>query len=165
MSIGNPPNAIDRVVAIWQDGHVSFGQRLKMAREARNLRRNGLAELAQVDSSSVTRWEKDDRSPGGDAVRKLASALKVSEHWLLTGDGPREPQFTADTITMPPQGRIALEHVLDRYEWPEDLQMDAVLSIIEKARAEALRLEAVDVPASAWRLFIERAVKQATRTH
>jgi transcriptional regulator with XRE-family HTH domain len=164
MSIGNRLHEADRSLAIWQDGLVSFGQRLKDAREARGLKRNALAALAGVDSSAITRWEKEDRSPKGTMVAKLAHALGCSEHWLLTGDGPREPKFVVDEIALPPLGKLALEQVLRDYKWPTDLPMGTVLSIIEKARTEAARLADVDVPESAWRLYLARAARDAKRS-
>lgn len=141
---------------------MSFGQRLKDARTARGLRRNALAHLAGVDSSTITRWERDERQATGVLVTKLASALRVSEHWLLTGEGSRVPHDLPEEVSLPPLGKIALEHVLQAYSWP-DLPMDDVLEIVATVRAEAMRLEHVDVPESAWRLRIDQLVRDRAR--
>ena len=164
MSIGNFALSADPGVAIWQHEQVTFGLRLKGARLGRGLRRNALAELAGVDSSSITRWERDERSPAGAMVTKLAKALGVSERWLLSGEGSREPQPATDETTIPPLGKLALEQVLRDYKWPSDLPWEIVLDIINRARAEATKLADADVPESAWRLYLARAARDTKRS-
>lgn len=55
-----------------------FSKNLKYLREKRNLSQNKLAELSNINQTSITRWEKDEVSPSLDNVYDIAQALHVS---------------------------------------------------------------------------------------
>lgn len=69
----------------------AFSARLIKARDARDLKQKELAKAIGVSERSVKSWENGDR-PKPSNVVKLASALRVSAHWLATGEG--ESGFT-----------------------------------------------------------------------
>lgn len=127
---------------------MGFGGRLKETRKARGLTAIELGELAQVSNSGISRWEQNQRAPGGVYVARLAKALGVNERWLMTGEGPKEPgPVTIET----PTGRDALEAVLWSYEWPEGVTSELVTEVEAMLRAEAYAPAGISRSASAWR--------------
>ena len=55
------------------------------------------ADLARglgIGVATVSEWFTRGRVPNGDVMLRLPSALQVSGHWLLTGEGPRDLQRT-----------------------------------------------------------------------
>lgn len=65
--------------------------RLERALVLRGWTLKQLAEAIKVDTGAVSRWLAGDRVPGGEWLMKLPGALRVSGHWLLTGEPPEEP--------------------------------------------------------------------------
>lgn len=60
-----------------------FPQRLKAARELRDLKQSELAERAKLPPSSVAHFEAGSRKPSFDTLRRLANALEVTTDYLL----------------------------------------------------------------------------------
>jgi transcriptional regulator with XRE-family HTH domain len=135
---------------------MTFGGRLKEARKARGLTAVELGELADVSNSGISRWEQGKRAPGGAYVQRLAKALGVTDRWLMSGEGPREPGVVAIET---PLGASALEAVLFSYDWP-DVPIDAVDEITAALRAEAATVGGRDRPASVWRLRIGQMLRE-----
>lgn len=82
---------------------MGIGERIKAARARLNLDREALAdririgegedEKTGVNVKTVWRWEKGRAKPEADTIAPLASALRVSVAWLLTGE--EEPALPA----------------------------------------------------------------------
>lgn len=64
-----------------QEGN--FGDRLRLAREARGLKQTELAKLANLQPAAIGHFEKNRRKPSFANVRSLAKALNVSSDYLL----------------------------------------------------------------------------------
>ena len=62
---------------------MSFGERLRIARQSQGLTQQQLAELIGVSRSTVAMWETGEHQPDLDTVSKLATILKVSVDFLL----------------------------------------------------------------------------------
>jgi transcriptional regulator with XRE-family HTH domain len=60
-----------------------FKERLKVARELRNLKQSELAELAKLPPSSIAHFEAGSRKPSFDTLRRLANGLEVTTDYLL----------------------------------------------------------------------------------
>lgn len=60
-----------------------FPQRLKSAREFRELKQSALAERAKLPPSSIAHFEAGSRKPSFDTLRRLATALEVTTDYLL----------------------------------------------------------------------------------
>jgi transcriptional regulator with XRE-family HTH domain len=155
LSSVNPPLGRAKALAAWQHAAMSFGVRLKEARKARGLTAVELGELADVDNSSVSRWENGKRAPGGAFVQRLAKALGVTERWLMSGEGPREPGAVSLET---PLGLNALEAVLFSYDWP-DIPVEIVDEVTAALRAEAAA-SGRERPASVWRLRIGQTLRE-----
>jgi len=60
-----------------------FRERLKAARELRELKQSELAERAKLPPSSIAHFEGGSRKPSFDTLRRLANALEVTTDYLL----------------------------------------------------------------------------------
>jgi len=60
-----------------------FPDRLKAARQLRNLSQSELAEKAQLQPSAVSHFETGRRSPSFDNLKGLSEALQVTTDYLL----------------------------------------------------------------------------------
>lgn len=59
------------------------GDRLKTIREESNLTQDDLAEMLDVGSLQINRYENGKTIPNADVVAKLALALSISSDYLL----------------------------------------------------------------------------------
>ena len=62
-----------------------FGERLKRLRKKQGLTQEELAEKTEVHSVTVSKWETGEQIPKTLTLKRLASALHVSEDELLNG--------------------------------------------------------------------------------
>lgn len=60
-----------------------FGDRLRLAREARGLNQTELAQRAGLQPAAIGHFEKERRKPSFANIRALAKALNVSSDYLL----------------------------------------------------------------------------------
>lgn len=60
-----------------------FKERLKAARELRELKQSELAEKAKLPATSIAHFEAGSRKPSFDTLRRLANALEVTTDYLL----------------------------------------------------------------------------------
>lgn len=60
-----------------------FKERLKAARDLREIKQNELAEKAGLPPSSIAHFESGNRKPSFDNLRRLATALEVTTDYLL----------------------------------------------------------------------------------
>lgn len=60
-----------------------FKERLKAARDLREMKQNELAEKARLPPSSIAHFESGNRKPSFDNLRRLATALEVTTDYLL----------------------------------------------------------------------------------
>lgn len=74
-------------------GSTGQGARIHARRESLGLSQEKLAHLTGVTRNAVAGWESGVE-PRGSTLRKIAAALDVSVHWLVTGES--EPVASAD---------------------------------------------------------------------
>jgi transcriptional regulator with XRE-family HTH domain len=79
-----------------------FQERLRAARELRNLSQSELAENAGFQASAISHFETGGRSPSFDNLKKLANALNVTTDYLLGR--------TEDATTCGPVGDKLFRH-------------------------------------------------------
>ena len=60
-----------------------FGLRLKELRESRNLSQNKLAEMLEVDRTTISSYECDRIAPSALIVKKVALHFNVTADYLL----------------------------------------------------------------------------------
>lgn len=64
-------------------------------------RAEDLARDVGVDPGTVSRWERDERSPREAALQRIADVLGVTPAWLRYGQLPREavqPEVGGDSM-------------------------------------------------------------------
>lgn len=71
----------------------NFRVRLRERREARWLTQAALAEMTGVKRDQVRFWESGRTQPNAEQLGRVAAALEVSAHWLVSGAGPREAEI------------------------------------------------------------------------
>jgi len=70
---------------------MTIGERIKQARKAKGLKQKKLAEILEVNYTTISRWEKGEREPRIGDVQKLADALDISVSDLLGEPRPTTP--------------------------------------------------------------------------
>jgi transcriptional regulator with XRE-family HTH domain len=64
---------------------MSFGNRLKKARQDKNLSQSQLGETVGVHYTQIGRYESKGVKPAGDILSKIATVLGVSSDYLIGG--------------------------------------------------------------------------------
>ena len=67
-----------------------IGHRIRAAREQRGLSQEELAVSVGVTGQSIQQWESGKTTPRHTRMRKLATVLKTSPHFLQFGIGSKE---------------------------------------------------------------------------
>ncbi|MBB6633604.1 helix-turn-helix domain-containing protein [Cohnella thailandensis] len=65
---------------------MSFGSRLKQARNGKQWTQNQVADKLGIDFTTISKYENDRSQPDNDVLRELADIYEVSIDWLLTGE-------------------------------------------------------------------------------
>lgn len=60
-----------------------FGNRLKIVREERALKREDIAQKIGTSAAIIGRYERGERTPSVDIAKKIAEALEVSLDYLV----------------------------------------------------------------------------------
>lgn len=74
----------------------AFPQRLRAARELRELSQLALAEMAQLQQAAVSLYESGARRPSLRNLRRLADSLEVTTDYLLGRSDSPEPLPSTD---------------------------------------------------------------------
>lgn len=100
----------------------TFGERIRKARENKNLLQSELAKLIDVKSSGViSNWEKDLNKPDADKIVRLCAALDISASYLLDYHGNDSFQVSDEELehikkyrTLDEHGKDIVDTVLDK---------------------------------------------------
>jgi repressor LexA len=65
----------------------TIGDRIRLAREHKELDQASLAAKIEVVTRTLQRWEKGEQIPDGVSITRIARATNVLANWLLTGEG------------------------------------------------------------------------------
>lgn len=60
-----------------------IGDRLRLARERKNLRQNRVAQQLGIHNSTLAKYESGGREPDAESLIKLAELYEVSVTWIL----------------------------------------------------------------------------------
>ena len=66
-----------------------FGKRLVEARKEHGMRAKDAADLIGVTASTMSRFENGARTPDVMQIKRLAEAININLHWLITGYGSK----------------------------------------------------------------------------
>jgi len=146
----------------------TIGERLREARENKEMDQSTLAEKAGIVTRTLQRWEKGEQVPDGVAITRLAKATGVQASWLLTGEGDRyvSPSRPENMYMIPgasrrktklvdlplisavPAGKVAtLFHpdYADDYVTVDDIKDSQAFALRVKGNSMATRIEDGDV--------------------
>ena len=76
-----------------------FSTNLKFLREQKKLSQNKLAEMANVNQTTIMRWESGELSPSLDNIYDIANALNISVA-DLTGKNLKENDVEFDELDL-----------------------------------------------------------------
>lgn len=114
-----------------------FGDRLKKFREAKGYTQEQLAELVGVAKTTITGYERGNRTPDVAKIKKLAKALGVTGDELLdTGIDKKKAPSISDEA----------KQVATRYEKLDSRGQGAVLAILSYEESKAEVVEPVNGP-------------------
>lgn len=65
---------------------MTFGKRLKQARNKKQLTQNQVAGVLGIDYTTISKYENDKSQPDNDILQRMSSLYDVSLDWLLTGE-------------------------------------------------------------------------------
>ncbi|MBP1658567.1 MAG: repressor [Bacteroidetes bacterium] len=146
----------------------SIGERLREARENKEMDQVTLADKAGVVARTLQRWEKGEQVPDGVSITRLAKATGVQASWLLTGEGdmyavPSRPEnmyilpgssrrrnrlVDLPLISAVPAGKVAtLFHpdYAEDYVTVDDIKDPQAFALKVKGNSMATRIEDGDV--------------------
>jgi len=115
-----------------------FGQRLKETRESRRVSQDDLATLAGVHEMQISRYERGLGLPAAETLLALASALKVSTDYLLTGKS-----VGASSTELPVEDVLLLEKFREAQLFT-GADREALLVVIDSILARRQEEERVD---------------------
>ncbi len=69
----------------------TIGERIRDARQSKQLEQASLAAKIDIATRTVQRWEKGEQVPDSNYLMRIAKVTGVVAHWLLTGDGEKFP--------------------------------------------------------------------------
>lgn len=77
--------------------NVNFGERIKALREQNNITQQELADMLNVDRTSVGKWETNQNLANNNILQKLCSIFNVSMDYLLgRADLPQSTEIAPD---------------------------------------------------------------------
>jgi len=142
----------------------TIGERIREARDAKQLDQATLALRVGVVTRTLQRWEKGEQVPDSISLTKIAKITGVHPHWLLTGEGEMYAKaaqpanvFPLDTarrhapalmnlplISAVPAGKLALNFppdYVDDYVTVDDVKDPQAFALKVKGNSMAPRIE------------------------
>lgn len=100
---------------------MTFGNRLKQARENKGYNQKQFAERLGVTPTRLNYWEKDKREPDVAIIKQIAQILDVSSDWLIGNNlisvditlSANEKQHIKKYRSLDHYGRKAVDFILD----------------------------------------------------
>ncbi len=77
---------------------MEFNQRLKDLRESRDLTQVRFAEILNMTSSTISKYERGDLEPNNDTIIKIADFFDVSVDYLLGRTNDKNGSINITTI-------------------------------------------------------------------
>lgn len=71
---------------------MSFGQRLKKARQDKGISQSKLGKLVGVHYTQIGRYESKGVKPSGDILAKIANTLSVTSDYLMSGSSQEQAE-------------------------------------------------------------------------
>lgn len=147
----------------------TIGERMRTARENKEMDQAALAEKTGVVTRTLQRWEKGEQVPDGIAITKIAKATNVQPTWLLTGEGDMYPSLARPDnvyalpaahqrrrmrlaelplVSSVPAGKVATmfhPDYVDNYVTVDDVKDPGAFALKVKGNSMAPRIEDGDI--------------------
>jgi repressor LexA len=79
----------------------TIAQRIREARQLKQLDQGTLSAKIDIATRTVQRWEKGEQVPDSNYLMRIAKVTGVVAHWLLTGDGEMFPSEQQKSNVLP----------------------------------------------------------------
>lgn len=127
---------------------MTFGNRLKQARENKGYNQKQFAERLGVTPTRLNYWEKDKREPDVAIIKQIAQILEVPSDWLIGNNlinvditlSANEKQHIKKYRSLDHYGRKAVDSLMD-------IELERCSLVVELPRL--ITLPMADLPASA----------------
>ena len=127
---------------------MTFGNRLKQARENKGYNQKQFAERLGVTPTRLNYWEKDKREPDVAIIKQIAQILDVSSDWLIGNNlinvditlSANEKQHIKKYRSLDHYGQKAVDSLMD-------IELERCSVVVELPRL--ITLPMADLPASA----------------
>lgn len=147
----------------------TIGERVRQAREAKEMDQATLADKAGVVTRTLQRWEKGEQVPDGVAIMRIAKVTNVQPTWLLAGEGhmytgaPRPDNIYSlptdehrrktrlaelPVVSSVPAGKVATTFhpdYVDNYVTVDDIRDPGAFALKVKGNSMAPRIEDGDI--------------------
>jgi len=147
----------------------SINERIRSARENKELDQQTMARKIDVATRTLQRWEKGEQEPDGTSLLRIANRTGVRPEWLLTGEGemyptaqknqkiiPIDKDYLARRVSMVeipllasvPAGKTAAmfhpDHV-ERYVTVDDVKDQNAFALTVKGKSMSPKIEDGDI--------------------
>ncbi len=147
----------------------TIGERLRLARENKDLDQIELAKRIDIAVRTLQRWEKGEQVPDSNYLLRLAKRTGVETDWLLKGEGEMYPvpegvgkviPFKKENMLMPvnlmavplyssvPAGKTAAmfhPDYVDRYISVDNIKDENAFALTVKGKSMSPRIEDGDI--------------------
>ena len=97
---------------------MTFGKRLKKARNEKNMTQRELANLLSVKHNSISNWENDINKPDPDTIELICGILEITPNYLLATSSedfsPAEKLVIKRYRALDPHGKEMVDIVLQK---------------------------------------------------
>lgn len=120
---------------------MSFGERLRAARKAKQLTQKELAVRINAAHNSISNWENNQNMPDPDTIQNLCWALDVQPNYFFSVGIPSSLPLASNAIVMPRMNSIPLvgsiacgapilanEHIDGQVDLPSHIRADFALT-------------------------------------
>lgn len=146
-----------------------FAERIRLARENKNLDQKTLAGRVGVVVRTLQRWEKGEQVPDSSCLLKIAKVTGVRPEWLLTGFGKMYPDPSTHSKVIPidtdlllpkvslvkvpllssvPAGKSALlfhPEYVEKYITVDNIKDNNAFALVVRGKSMAPRIEDGDI--------------------
>lgn len=97
---------------------MTFGEKIKNARNIKKLTQRQLAELIGAKHNSISDWENDKNKPDPDTIELLCGVLEITPNYLLARSqdefSPAEKLFIKQYRELDTHGKEIVDFILDK---------------------------------------------------
>ncbi len=123
---------------------LSFGEKIRYARKAKNLTQKQLAKSIGAAHNSISDWETDKNKPDPDTIELLCGVLEITPNYLLAVSpddfSPAENLLIRNYRRLDDHGRENVQIAIDR----ELARMEQISEL--KKEIQAMKIQGKESP-------------------